>query len=111
MSYFTLPLLCALLGLSAQEDFEFSASRMSSGSNFFRLECITDLLRGVPDRAAQFLLEGTDVRDLGGDPILNPDGSSTYLLTRDLEGVYSCRLPTSESTSTSQAIVGEFSFS
>ena len=90
----------------AQNDFDFSAFRAPPLSNTYILECVTDIT-GSPDRAARFLLNGTDVRDLGGSPVLNPDGSSSYLMTRELEGNYSCGLNGSEGTSNSRLLVGE----
>ena len=109
MSVVSLLIISALLSIScAQAVIEFLAPRSAPDSNLFRLECVTDT-SDTPNPAAIFMVDGMDVRDLAENPpVINPGGSSSFFLTRELEGSYSCSSPTSGATSNSVQLVGEW---
>ncbi len=109
MSYSVFSIISALLAISSAQMFDFTAHRESTRSNNFNLSCITDVNNGAPDRTAIFLLDGRDVRDFGGFPVVNRDGTFSFTLMRELEGIYTCISPTREGVSNHpQTLVDKF---
>ncbi len=104
MSFALFLTISALLAISSAQQFDFTASRLG---NTFNLVCVTDP-NGDNDPTAIFLREGTDVRELGGNPAVNPGGTFSFQLTRELEGNYTCISPTrGEGVSNPRTLIGK----
>ena len=95
----------------AEEELLLVGSRSPPGSNFIQFECISDLLLGMGDPEAVFLLNGTELGELlGGLPDGSGDGDGVLQveITRELEGEFSCQLPSSPNkTSNVELFVGK----
>ena len=91
----------------AEEELLLVGSRSPPGSNFIQFKCISDQLLGVGDPEAVFLLNGTE---LGGSPTDGSgdgDGVLQVEISRELEGEFSCQLPSSPNrTSNVELFVG-----
>lgn len=97
--------LCASQDSSAP-DFLLEARRRTSTSNLVQLRCVTDLLQDRASPGAVFFLNGTTLEELSIRVPRSGDGV-LLLITREIEGIYSCALQFDPRTSNTIALVGK----
>ena len=91
-----------------EEELLLEGFRSPPGSNSIQFECISDLSLGIGDPEAVFLLNGTELGELLGSPPIRSTGGVQVEISRELEGEFSCQLPSSPlRTSNVELFVGE----
>ena len=107
------PLLLALLmlphlSLEQSARFAMEARRQTRSSNIVRLTCITDPRIDEATQDALFFLNGTTLQQKRISTAPSADGRGVdIIVTREIEGVYSCGLPFDPRTSNNISLVGK----
>ena len=98
-------LLFSITRLCASQELDFSAIRQEPTLNIIRLQC-TDVENGEALSDALFFLNGTNLEEFNPITLRNSDGID-LLITRALEGMYTCALPFDRRTSNEETLIGE----
>lgn len=96
--------LCASQNDRAPE-FLLEARRRTSTSNLVQLRCVTDLLQDLASPNAVFFLNGTTLAGLR--TVTRSADGILLLITREIEGFYSCALQFDPRTSNTVTLVGK----
>ena len=99
-------LLFSITRLCASQELDLSAIRLEFTSNIIRLQC-TDVENGVTLSDALFFLNGTNLEEFNPITTLRNSDGIDLLITRALEGMYTCALPFDRRTSNERTLIGE----
>lgn len=100
----------SLTGPSASQELDLSAARLAITSNIIQLQCI-NVEDGATFPEALFFLNGTNLEDRAPTASVRNGVGVLMLITRDLEGVYTCALAFDPRTSDEETLIGECSAS